>query len=95
MPGPRRSLCTLVVLALGIVPALSGCGGTESGLPSAQAHTGFIDGFVEKLKREDDEAEVKELAEHEETREEREETHEKAEETHMERAQAQQQEEEP
>jgi hypothetical protein len=95
MVAPRASLCTLAVLALGIVPTLSGCAGAESGPPSAQASSGFIDSFVEKLKREDDEAEVKELAEHEESKEEREETHEKAEQAQIEQARAQEQEEEP
>jgi hypothetical protein len=90
MPAPRRSLCTLIVLAVGVVPALSGCAGTENGPPSAQAGSGgFIDSFVEKLKREDDELEVKELSEHDETREEREESHEQAEQAHMEQVQAQ------
>jgi hypothetical protein len=56
---------------------------------SAQAHGGIVGDLVGQLKREDDEAEVKEIREHEpQTHEEREEAHEQAEQAAMQAAQA-------
>jgi hypothetical protein len=95
MRATRKSLCILTVLALGVAPALSGCAATETDTASAEGRSGLIGGFVEKLKREDDEAEVRELREHEPNSEEREEAREKTEQAQVEVAQAQEQEEAP
>lgn len=49
------------MLAMGafVAPALSGC--AHVGAPGAAAKAGVVGEFLEQLKREDDEAEVKEL----------------------------------
>ncbi len=62
----RNSACAVaIVAALSAVaiPAFAGYAGVEGGPTPASAHAGFVAGFVAHLKREDDEAEVKELAE--------------------------------
>lgn len=96
MPASRRGACALAVLALVCAPLLSGCASGETQSASAEAHSGILDGFIAKLKREDDENEVRELAQHQpETKEEREEAHEQAEQQEIEVAQAQEGEEQP
>jgi hypothetical protein len=87
----RQGLCAVLLLALIAAPALSGCGGSEPTVASAVAHSGLLGGLVDGLKREDDEAEAKEIREAApQTREEREEAHEQAERATIESAQAQQ-----
>jgi hypothetical protein len=90
MPRNRsRGVCALVVLGLVCAPALSGCAGGETQPATAESHGGgLIGGFVEQLKREDDENELKELAEHEFTKEEREEAHERLEQEEVEASNA-------
>jgi hypothetical protein len=62
MLRPRKSLCTAAALAVIVVPSLSGCAG--AGPPgSARAEAGVFGELFEQLKREDDEAEVHEIAE--------------------------------
>jgi hypothetical protein len=61
---------------------------------SAQAHGGIVGDLVGQLKREDDEAEVRGIREHEpQTREEREEAHEQAEQVALQAAQDREREE--
>lgn len=94
MPRNRKSACALIVLALLCLAVLSGCAGGEAQPASAQAQGGVFGGLIERLKREDDEAELRELAEHEPlTREEREEAHEQLEQREVEEGQAQEGEE--
>jgi hypothetical protein len=80
MAQARNSLCALVMIVLVAVP-LSGLVGGENGpVLSTQAGQGLVGGLVAQLKREDDEAELKEIAEHQpRTKEEREEAREQAE----------------
>ena len=95
MPRNRRGTCALVVLTLLCAPALSGCAGAETQPATAESHSGgLIGGLVEQLKREDDESELKELAEHEFTKEEREEAHEQLEQEEVEASNAREQGEE-
>jgi hypothetical protein len=90
MLAPRKGPVGLVVLALLLAPVLSGCGGSEPTAASTVAESGLAGGFVEQLKREDDETEVREDSENApQTREEREELHEQAEQATMESAQGQ------
>lgn len=57
----RRSLCIASVLALLVVPSLSGCAG--AGPPgAARAQAGVMGELFEQLKKEDDEAEIQEMA---------------------------------
>jgi hypothetical protein len=96
MPASRKGACALVVLALICTPVLSGCAGGETQPASAESHSGILDSFIAKLKREDDENEVRELADQAPiTKEEREEAHEQAEEQEIEAEQAQEAEEQP
>jgi uncharacterized membrane protein len=96
MPASRKGACGLVVLALICTPVLSGCAGGETQPASAESHSGILDSFIAKLKREDDENEVRELAENAPiTKEEREEAHEQAEEQEIEAEQAHEAEEQP
>jgi hypothetical protein len=60
MPRPRKSLCTVAALAVLIVPSLSGC--AVGGPGAARAQAGVVGELFEQLKREDDEAEGRELA---------------------------------
>jgi len=79
MAQARNALCALVIIFLVAVP-LAGWLGSENGPVSAQAGRGVVGGLVGQLKREDDEAELKEIAEHQpRTKEEREEAREQAE----------------
>jgi uncharacterized membrane protein len=96
MPASRKGACALVVLALICTPVLSGCAGGETQPASAESHSGIVDSFIAKLKREDDENEVRELAENAPiTKEEREEAREQAEEQEIEAEQAHEAEEQP
>jgi hypothetical protein len=62
MLRPRKGLCTAAALAVLVVPSLSGC--ASGGPPgSARAQAGMFGELFEQLKREDDEAEVREIAE--------------------------------
>jgi hypothetical protein len=62
MPRPRKSICVAGALAVLVVPSLSGC--ASAGPPgSASAEAGVFGEIYEQLKREDDEAEVHEIAE--------------------------------
>jgi hypothetical protein len=90
MSAVRNALCALAIVVLVAVP-LAGCAGGESGPISAQAGVGFVTGLIDGLKREDDEAELKELAEHEPSKEEREAAHERAEDVPVAEALAQEQ----
>jgi hypothetical protein len=79
MPHPRRAFGVLLVLVL-LAPALSGCAGSEPSAAPVAAARGLVDGVVSELKREDDEAELKEIREAKPpTNEERKEAHEQAE----------------
>jgi hypothetical protein len=60
MPRPRKSLCTVAALAVLIVPSLSGC--AAGGPGAARAQAGVVGELFEQLKKEDDEAEVHEIA---------------------------------
>jgi len=84
----RKHVCILLALALLCAPALSGCAGAETEPAAAEAHHGIVSGIVEQLKQEDDETELKEMAEHELGKQEREEAHEQAEQQEIEVAQA-------
>jgi Sec-independent protein translocase protein TatA len=94
MAQARNALCALVIIVLVAVP-LAGWLGSENGPVSAQAGRGVLGGFVGRLKREDDEAEVKEIAEHESTPEDREQAREQTERVQLEATQAQEQERQP
>jgi hypothetical protein len=94
MAQARNALCALVIIVLVAVP-LAGWLGGENSPVSAQAGRGVVGGLVGQLKREDDEAEVKEIAEHESTPEDREQARERAEGAQLEAAQAQEQQERP
>jgi hypothetical protein len=62
----RNSACAVAIIAAlsaVAIPAFAGYAGVEGGPAPASAHAGFVAGFVAHLKREDDEAEVKQLAE--------------------------------
>jgi hypothetical protein len=61
MLRPRKSLCTVGALAAILVPTLSGCAAGPPGAARAQA--GVLGELFEQLKKEDDEAEVHEIAE--------------------------------
>jgi NAD(P)H-dependent flavin oxidoreductase YrpB (nitropropane dioxygenase family) len=63
MPTARKSICMLALLAVLVVPTLSGCGNSEPTLAVAVAKSGVLGSLTDGLKREDDEAEVKELRE--------------------------------
>lgn len=89
MAAPRKGAWALAALALLVAPTLSGCASTQATSASDVPHVWLIGGLVEQLKREDDEAELKELREHESTREEREQGREAAEQAEVEAADAQ------
>jgi hypothetical protein len=91
MAQARNALCAVVIVVLVGVP-LSGWVASDNGPVSGQAGRGLIGGFIAQLKQEDDEAEVKELAEHQPSREEREQAHEQTERVQLEESQAQEQE---
>jgi hypothetical protein len=91
MAQARNALCAVVIVVLVGVP-LSGWAAGENGPVSPQAGHGLIGGFIAQLKHEDDEAEVKELAEHQPSREEREQAREQTERVQLEESQAQEQE---
>ena len=83
-----RGLCALLIIALFAAPLLSGCGGSEEPTAAAAvAQSGVFGGIADQLKREDDEAELREIRENApQTRQEREEAHEQAERAEMQRA---------
>jgi hypothetical protein len=93
MPQGQKSLCAVVALALLVALVLSGCSGTESGPALSTAHGGVVAAVAGGLAREDDEAELKEIVEHETTSEERQELREELEE--REQAQGQEPEQQP
>jgi hypothetical protein len=87
MAQARTSTC-LVFLVVLLALAAFCYAGPEGIARAAQAHGGIVGDLVGQLKREDDEAEVQEIREHEPaTREEREEAHEQAEEVAIQVAQ--------
>jgi hypothetical protein len=90
MSAARKDICAMVLVVLIAVPLAVAAGG-ESGPLSAKAGVGLVGGFVEQLKREDDEAERKELSEHEPDGEEREQAKEHTERVRLEESQAQEQ----
>ena len=62
----RNNLCAVAVIAVlsaVAIPAFAGYAGIEDGPAPAWAHSGLVGGFVAHLKREDDERELKTLAE--------------------------------
>ena len=70
----RNNVCVVIVIAAIsaiAIPACAGYAGLEGGPSTAAASTGFVGGVIAHLKREDDEAEVKEIAEHQPPIEER------------------------
>jgi hypothetical protein len=81
MPRGRSSLCAVVVLALLVVPVLSGCSSSESeaGVRAAGEHNGVISAVVGGLESGDSESELKEIVDSETTGEERQELREEAE----------------
>jgi hypothetical protein len=81
MPRGRSSLCAVVVLALLVVPVLSGCSSSESeaGVGVAGEHSGVISAVVGGLENGDDESELKEIVDRETTSEERQQLREAAE----------------
>ncbi|HWX97456.1 MAG TPA: hypothetical protein VNZ01_11480 [Solirubrobacteraceae bacterium] len=88
MAQARSSTClAFLVVVLGLSPF---CFANPHEIAvSAQAHGGIVGDLVAQLKREDDEAEVREIHEHEpQTGEEREEAHEQAEQAALQAAQA-------
>jgi hypothetical protein len=90
MPRSRKGACALAVLALACAPVLSGCAGGEAQPASAESQSGVLGGLIAQLKREDDENEVRELAEQAPVgKEEREEAEEQAEQLEVEAGQAQ------
>jgi hypothetical protein len=90
MSAARNVLCAMALVVLIAVP-LAGAAGGENGPFSAKAGVPLVGGFVAQLKREDDEAEVKELAEHPADSEEREQAREYTEQVQLEESQAQEQ----
>jgi hypothetical protein len=91
MAQARNALCAVVIVVLLGVP-LAGWAASDNGPISSQAGHGLIGGFIAQLKHEDDEAEVKELAEHQPSREDREQAREQTERIALEETQAQEQE---
>jgi hypothetical protein len=81
MPRGRSSLCALVVIALFVVPVLSGCSSSEnaSAGEATSEHSGVISAVVGGLEHGDDEAELKEVVDSETTSAERQELREEAE----------------
>ena len=79
----RNNLCAVAVIAVlsaVAIPAFAGYAGVEGGPAAASAHSGLVAGFVAHLKREDDEQEVKTLAENQPSLSERQEARERREE---------------
>jgi hypothetical protein len=87
MVQARTSTCLVFLVVLLGLAAL--CYTGPQGIArAAQAHGGIVGDLVGQLKREDDEAEVQQIREHEPaTREEREEAHEQAEQVALQVAQ--------
>jgi Sec-independent protein translocase protein TatA len=87
MAQARTSTCLVfLIAALGL--AVFCWAGPHEIAKAAQAHGGIVGGLVGQLKREDDEAEVQQIREHQPaTREDREEAHEQAEQVAMQVAQ--------
>jgi hypothetical protein len=93
MAQARTSTCLAFVLVVLGLTAFCYANPHEVAL-SAQAHGGIVGELVGQFKREDDEAEVREIHEHEpQTREEREEAHEQAEQAATQAAQVREAEE--
>jgi hypothetical protein len=93
MAQARTSTCLAFVILVLALTAFCFANPHEIAV-SAQAHGGIVGELVGQLKREDDEAEVREIREHEPlTHEEREEAHEQAEQVAMQVAQAREHEE--
>jgi len=87
MPPLRKRTCLMALLALLVVPTLSGCGNSEPTLAVAVAKSGVLGPLTDQLKQEDDEAEAKELREHApQTREEHQEAREHEEQAAIETA---------
>jgi Sec-independent protein translocase protein TatA len=87
MAQARTSTCLVFLIAVLGLSAFCFAGPHEIAR-AAQAHGGIVGELVGQLKREDDEAEVQQIREHEPaTREEREEAHEQAEEVAIQAAQ--------
>jgi hypothetical protein len=62
----RNSICTVVLIAIlsaVAIPAFAGYAGVEGGPTPAEAQTSIVGGVIAHLKREDDEGEVRDLAE--------------------------------
>ena len=87
----RNSICTVVVIAIVsavAIPAFAGYAGVEGGPTAAAAQTGIVGGVIAHLKREDDEVEVRQLAEQQPNLSEREASRERREEAADEEAAA-------
>jgi hypothetical protein len=92
MAQARNALCALVTIVLVAVPLSGLIGGENGSVVSAQPGQGLVGGMVAQLKREDDQTELKEIAEHQpRTKEEREEAREQAESAQQAASQAQEQ----
>ncbi|MCW2969308.1 MAG: hypothetical protein JWO23_435 [Solirubrobacterales bacterium] len=91
MSSARNVFCAMVVVVAVAVP-LSGWVASEGGPLSPQAGHGIVGGLVAHLKQQDDENEVREIAEHHPSREDKEQAREQAEGVALEEAQAEEQE---
>jgi hypothetical protein len=91
MSSARNVFCAMVLVVVVAVP-LSGWVASEGGPLSPKAGHGVVGGFVAHLKRQDDETEVREIAEHHPSREDNEQAREQAGAVALEEAQAEEQE---
>jgi hypothetical protein len=91
MSSARRTICAMAMVVLLGLP-LAALAASEEGPLSVRAGHGLIGSFIGQLKREDDESEVRELAEHQPNVEEREQAREHLEQVRLEETQAAEQE---
>jgi hypothetical protein len=91
MSSARNAFCAMVLVVIVAVP-LSGWFASEDGPFSPHAGKGVVGGVIGQLKREDDEAEVKEISEIQPSQEEREQGREHVEGLQLEEMQSQEQE---
>jgi len=91
MSGARNTFCAMLLVLVVAVP-LSGWFASEDGPFSPHAGKGIVGGLIGQLKREDDEEEVREIAEVHPSQEEREAGREHVEALQLEEAETQEQE---